>query len=572
MCDVVFITPNIAEDIRTESIGTLQLVTILRDSGINCDILQFFKIGDINKFDEFLSNAVEKIKEKQPKIISFYTRCDSYHVVLRLAECFKKALPDVYIVFGGPQSDITSEKTVAQFEYVDFICCGEGENIIVPFFTSLLNGAPDLSVAGLVYLNDGQVVKNPRPELMTDLDTLPFVDYSLSQCVDTFKDKYFPIEVGRGCPFGCTFCSTNTFWGRKYRLKSPQRIFEEVKAIYENYGRTRFSFTHDMFTFNKSKVIETCRLLRTLEVPVTWACSARLDCLDFELIDEMANAGLVCVYLGIETGSPRMQKLINKRLKIEKAAEIVKYLSDKGIEAQASFIYGFPEETEEDISQTLSLMSDFIGIKNVKLQAHLCTFMSGTELTNRYRNDLTNVDYFTDINGGFAVNECEDIIKKYPDLFEQMLEYKTELRTKLRFFDIFLYVWMQMRQVYQYISEKYVKENLIQMYFDFVKANEEILEKTTDLPLTDRVNQVICNDNFYRLFSKDENYDIISDIYRLKHITLSKKVQAGGTHIDTVCFDPECLKKYASIKDYPRVTTAVICAKNKVAKFSLPFK
>lgn len=572
MCDVVFITPNIFNDIRYESIGTLQLVTILRDSGINCEILQFFKIGDINNFDEFLNNAVEKIKEKQPKIISFYTRCDSYHVDLRLAECFKKAMPNVFIVFGGPQSDITSERTIEKIEWVDFVCCGEGENTIFPFFSSLINGESDLSIPGLVYRSGGLAHKNPRPALIEDLDTLPFIDYSLSQCIDTYLDKKFPIEVGRGCPFGCTFCSTNTFWGRKYGLKSPQRIVGEVKNVYEKFGRTYFNFTHDMFTFDKKKVIETCRLLNELNLPLEWSCSARLDCLDFDLINIMADAGLNNIYLGIETGSQRMQKLINKRLKLEKTTEIIQYLSDKGIKVMASFIYGFPEETEEDISQTIYLMAQIINIKNTKIQAHLCTFMAGTELTRIYKDELTPVDYYTDINGGFAVNECKDIIENYPELFEQMFEYKTELRTKMQFFDVFMYVWMQMKQVYQYISEKYNKDSLIQMYYDFVESNLEVLENTTDLEIVERVQQVICNDKFYKRFSADEKYDIISDIYRLKLITLSKKVQAGGTHIDAFCFDPECIKKYDSIKDYPRVKTAVVCTKNKVAKFALPFK
>lgn len=577
MCDVVFITPNMGGELAEEAIGTLQLATILKNEGIQCELLPFFMIGSVSDFDGFLSNAMSMLKQRQPKIVSFYTRCDSYHIDLRLAQRIKTQMPDTYVVFGGPQSDITAEETIRQIPYVDFVCCGEGETTIYPFFSSLLNGAPDVSVAGLVYRNEGNVVKNPRPVLMEDLDNLPLIDYSFFRHTQDESDSdrtsdrwYFPIDVGRGCPFGCTYCSTKTFWGRKYRVKSPERIYQEIKAVHEQFGVTQFAFAHDMFTLNRKTVIRTCELLRTLDFPIRWKCSARLDCIDPELIDIMADAGMERIFIGIETGSPRMQKLINKNLKLDNAVQIMAYLKEKRVSTTASFIYGFPEETETDLSQTLHLMRELLALRTVAVQTHLCTFLSGTELSDRYISEMTRSEHYSDVTGNFAIEECRDLIDGHPELFLHMLEYKTDLRTRLQYFKIFIFMWWHMQPVYQYLSEKYPDDRLIDMYYDFVDANRAVLEDILNWKSTKWVDHLIPQDQLPHKFSNDENYDIIQDLYRLKIMERSPEIKAGGSANAVFCFRPKERIKKQSLRDYQRCVAIVNWEKGKQTVMAYP--
>ncbi len=547
-----------------ESLGTLQLATILKGNNISCDILQFFKIGDLSDFQPFLDNAIAILMQQQPKIVSFYTRCDCYHIVLKLAQRIKAWRSDIYIVFGGPQSDITSQETIRQIPYVDFICCGEGENTIVPFFRSLLQGTPDMSVDGLVFRKGEEVVVNPRPKMVEDLDSLPFLDYSLFAFSGdgNKKKKIFTIDVGRGCPFACTFCSTNTFWGRTFRLKSPKRIVEEVKQIHNTFGKSYFNFSHDMFTFNRKKVIETCDLLQTLDFPIQWGCSARVDCIDFELIDIMAQSGMVDIFLGIETGSPRMQKLINKRLKLDRVLDIVSYLKSKGIRTVTSFIYGFPEETEEDLSQTMALIGELLKLRSVRLGLHLCTFLVGTEITRKYAAELTPAELHSDIIGDSAVEECQDLIQAHPALFQHMLEYKTELRSKLEYFTLFFNVWNRNQPVYQYLSEKYPAERLIDMYYDFLDANQDFLSRCKDIPEAQWSSTLVLEDRFPLRFADDENYDIITDLNRIKKIEYSQEVQNGGTVSDIFCINPAEIET-KPLQEYTRCYALVTWSENQ---------
>lgn len=564
MCDVVFITPNISGTLEQASGGTLQLATILKENKISCEILPYFEIGDIHNFSSFLENSIKALELRHPKIVSFYTRCDVYHVVLRIAEQVKMRWNDVYIVLGGPQSDITAEETLRKIPYVDYICSGEGENTVYPFFSSLLQGQPDLTVEGLVYRNDDRIIRNPRPIMMDNLDNIPFLDYSLLKTKEVLGPKTtFGIDVGRGCPFACIFCSTKSFWGRKFRLKSPNRICDEINRLHQKYGARSFKFTHDMFTLNREKVIETCNLMNNLDFDVRWGCSARLDCIDQELIDIMADSGMYGIYIGIETGSPRMQNLINKRLNLSRAEEIISYISSKNMKCVASFIYGFPDETEEDVSQTLALMAKLIKIKNVSVQAHLCAFLVGTELTERYRDHLTPAQVYSDQTGSIAVTECKDLIDANPELFYQMMEYKTDLRSKLRFFSQFWHAWQILKPVYQYFSEFYPEHRLIDMYYDFVESNQDLLERLQKIPEKCWSNLLVQEDKFMLRFAEDERFDVISDLYRLQQVAWSDEVQNGGSVTDIYCVDPTSIKEYDSLQQIPRCFALVTCTKGK---------
>ena len=529
MKEIVFVTPTDTKNILRESVGPLLLATILRGKGIESRILSLANLGDMEEFNAFLEEASAKISETKPKIVSFYTRSDCFHIMLKLARAVKDRI-QCTVVFGGPQADIVAKQTLAEIPYVDYVCCGEGENTVYPFFSSLLRGEPDLSVDGLVYRKDGEIFMNPRPTLIEDLDTIPLLDYSIfpaDSVVDT--QMAFPIDVGRGCPFGCTFCSTKTFWGRKYRLKSPKRIVEELQYYYDLFGVRHFVFQHDMFTMNKKLVMETCRLIKELPFKATWNCSARLDCIDKELIDTMADAGLYHIYLGIETGSPRMQKIVNKNLKLDGIVDMIRYLRSKDLQVTTSFIYGFPQETEEDLSLTLALVMELYRIGKVRIQMHRCAFLPGTALFEEYKERLTPTTVFCDMTGDFGVAECRDLIQEHPALFQYYNEYTTELRDKLLYMPVFMAMLKLMPSIYLYLAQKYSAETMAQMYFDFVEKNWQTLtqEGLSDQALAYRV---LAKDLYAESFKDDPCAARISQAYRI----CNSKISVSNGEVPTV--------------------------------------
>ncbi len=557
MSEIVFITPNFGGFVREEPVGTLLLTSILRNSGFHADILQFHHFGDVSQFDLFISTAIEKIMDKKPRVISFYTRCDTYHISLKIAEKVKEHIPNAYVVFAGPQADLSAIDTIREIPYVDYICCGEGELTVVPFFASLIEGNPNHAIKGLVYREGDRIIKNPRPDLIENLDSLPAIDYSLlnysNEGLTTRAKTLFPVDVGRGCPFACTFCSTKTFWARKYRLKSAEKIISEIKHIHETYGVTSFNFEHDMFTMNREKVIKICKMLKQLDFPITWRCSARVDCIDDELIDIMSDAGMNILFVGIESGSPRMQKLINKNLKLDDVPRKLRYIANKGVKVTASFIFGFPDETEQDFAQTMQLATELCTINGVYVLSNLCTFFPGTELTDRYYDQLEEASTYATITGSVAVLECQELIQKHPTIFPHFREFKTELREKIKYYPQMLNNWQSLHPIYGYIQEKYYKDCICNILYDFSDLNKSLLEAGVG------GLELMQNDHLLDKFADDEHYEKIKEV--AKFLVWKNTARAGDVEVFGI--DAAAVLKGTSIVELRKTITAVYCQLNQ---------
>lgn len=478
MSDVIFVVPVFEASILKESGGTLLLATILRKKGMDVEIYRYYESQPEKGFDVMVENSVHNILAKGPKIVSFYCRGDCYLANIRVAEKLKEQNPDLHIVFGGPQADLAAEETIKQLSFIDYCCSGEGETTVYPLFSALLAGRDISSVKGLTYRdNEGKVVSNPRPDLVENLDELPFVDYSLipEETLDEVKkeNQLIYMDVGRGCPFNCAYCSTSMFWHRRYRLKGAKRIVAEMKRLNDLFGVTKFGFEHDLFTANKKKVFEFCKEFKESGLNAKWDCSSRIDTLDEELIDKMAASGLNSVYLGIETGSPRMQKLIHKNLKVEKIEGIIKALLDRGIKVTASFMFGFPEETEDDIEQTIRLAYRLYKMSVQALQFHLCVIFPGTEYFNTYKEQLVFAENVSNIIGDFGVNENRQFINDHKELFPFYYEYRSELRDRFNGMEKDMVVFMGMYKLLCiHDPDKFSQSRMVDLYLNFKEATK----------------------------------------------------------------------------------------------------
>lgn len=340
-------------------------------------------------------------EDTTPDLISLYTMCNTHHYAILLAYEIKRIHPECTVCLAGPQASIVAKETLENYPLIDFVAIGEGELTI----EGILQGVKTKDYSeckGIAYRENGNVIVSPNEDLIQNLDELPLLDYKLLNFV---PHDIISIEVGRGCPYSCTFCTTNDFWKRKYRIKSPQRIFSELSYLYYEFGIKKFGFEHDLFLINKRSVVELCNLIKESDLKIRWGCSSRLDCIDEELISIMAEAGCYSIFFGIETGSLAMQKTIHKNLNLSLIGPLISQLKKYNIAPIFSFIYGFPEEKISDIEDTLNLMYflyeqyriNFFG-GDATVQLHKLMFLPGTPITNKYINDLIPLSFLrTDI-------------------------------------------------------------------------------------------------------------------------------------------------------------------------------
>lgn len=297
----------------------------------------------------FYKDTAAALCHTEPHVVGFMTENESYHHVLQICREVKRLNPDCKIVLGGPHASAVAPATLKSWNCIDFIVKGEGE-ITFPRLVESCMKPSQAPVPGVWSRSPtGEVIFGGERPLVQDLDLLPYPAYDLYR-PDSEEEIYF--EVGRGCPFQCTFCSTAAFWQRRNRVKSPERIQAELEYVCALYGTRRFHFTHDLFTANRSWVRKVCETLIRAGVPVRWTCSSRTDTVDRDLLRLMADAGCTAIYFGLESGSSRVLADIKKRIHLDESFEKLRTCLDVGIAANVGFIGGFPSENLQTLGET----------------------------------------------------------------------------------------------------------------------------------------------------------------------------------------------------------------------------
>jgi radical SAM superfamily enzyme YgiQ (UPF0313 family) len=402
-------------------LGLISIATILSENDIDVEIL------DINRLakDTTYQNIPDEILSRTPQIVGFSAMCNQYPSILNLARRCKELNPAIVVILGGPEPTIVDRETMKAFPFVDLIVRGECELNIVRIIRALINESPTSDLPGITYRNNGQVNRNPSLPPIMDLDLLPLPDYELVPNINSFKTAF--LEVGRGCPYECTFCSTKDFWQRKFRLRSTKKIIELIKNLQSKYMFKNYSFQHDNLTVSKKRIRELCEGLQKENLKIAWSCSTRIDCLDDNIVDWISNAGCNKIFLGVESGSPRMQKIIKKKLDLSKAGKVVRSLTSHGISATASFIIGFPDEHLNDIRHTINLMLELRYIVKDKsiLQLHMLAPTPGTTLHEKYKSTLNFDDNYSDMATSRPSKSDYQLIRDYPDIFSAFYYYDT---------------------------------------------------------------------------------------------------------------------------------------------------
>lgn len=403
-------------------LNLLCLAASLRDRGHQPEILdQTLALvrGEAEDGPAFHDQIARRIAATEPDVVGFSTMCNCYPQSLTLAGRFRRLYPGAKIVFGGPQATAVDRESMRHFPWIDVVVRGEADATFPDLVDRWAAGRPlDDGMPGLTWQDDaGEVHRNPSPPLLADLDALPFPAYDLYPFGEV-DANLTPVEAGRGCPFDCTFCSTNLFFSREYRIKSPARLLAELRFLHAAHGFRKFSLVHDMLTVNKRWVAEFSRLLIDAQCGFTWGCSARVDCVTPELLELMAAAGCTGIFFGIETGSQRLQPMVKKRLHTTAVLPTLRRCAELGMNPTGSFITGFPDETPEDAVASLNMALDVLQLAPLTTaQLHLLAPLVGSPLYERHRSELQFDGHSSDISLFLLTAAETELIQRHPDVF-----------------------------------------------------------------------------------------------------------------------------------------------------------
>lgn len=499
-------------------IGLLSLNQVLLKEGFKshiCDYNSVYARKELKLNTNYYVNQermIQYLLKYQPRIVSIYTMANNYHTALSMCTLLKKANPETITILAGPQATALAEKTLKIFPDVDLIGMGEGELTICGIVKHLSkHGLEDLDcVKGICYRNNGIPESNWDNSRWIDVDDLPIIDFS--PLIDSKKINTIEMEIGRGCPFSCTYCSTSVFWGRNYRVKSPKRVLNEVKTYIKIYGIKTVYFRHDLFTCNKQYVLEICNLFIENDLQIEWACYARLDVLDEEMISMMAQAGCRILYLGLESGSARIQRVIDKNLQISSIFPLLEVFNKYQVSAHLSFIFGFPEETHSDLAETLNVMYQIKqrcrllrqNRNRIEIFLSKLAYFPGTRLT---KENIERLEYdsscLENMNHPIPVpQEVLDTIQSNKDIYPQYFNSPKLIENKYLHIPAFMHGLLSSLYNSEYemvdeLIERYSGDILL-LYENIYSQNHHDVKKIHHISLTSR-DELVLGHSVYNL-------------------------------------------------------------------------
>ncbi len=334
-----------------------------------------------------IDDVVKRVAESLPDVAAISIPFSAQTAHLReLTAGIRAAIKDVSIIAGGPHVSFMPERILGEFPEIDILVLGEGERVLDAILTGVGKEMVPSSMAGMAYREDGGPRVTGMPELTVPLDSIPLPDYSIIPDISFYAPR---IITSRGCPYKCAFCAATNFWG-KWRGHSPQRVVDEFERAIHTFGKRKISIGDDNFTVDRERVMNICDEILRRNLGINFGISAHVSSLDEELIQAMASAGMDYLFIGVESGEPRIRSIIGKEFDESRLRRILDACGQHGVHVHASFMLGIPGETEDDLKTTLAYASK---LNAGSLGFHIFDPLPGSEMASEaWRNRYELMD------------------------------------------------------------------------------------------------------------------------------------------------------------------------------------
>jgi len=344
----------------TPPLGLLSLAAYLRER-FDLDIKVFDQRATNGPPGEIARQAVEF----EADVVGLSTLTPWAYLLGAVTRELRQARPAALIVLGGPHVSAFGANALEGVE-ADAAVVGEGERTLEAILRARIEGSDLAHIPGLIRRSsDGAVITNPGTmPLIDDLDSLPFPAYDLLNLRPYWKlrsmsqvppRRYVSLLTSRGCPYQCIYC--HRIFGKRFRAQSAERIVAEIEHHQRALGIREIEFVDDTFNQDRARVLAFCELAqhRNLKLRLAFPNALRGDKLDSETVTALVDAGLYYTACALESGSPRIQEYMRKRLDIPRFIRGVEMLVARGVLTHGFTMLGFPTETEEELQQTVDV-------------------------------------------------------------------------------------------------------------------------------------------------------------------------------------------------------------------------
>lgn len=405
-------------------LGLLYIAAYVREHGHDPSIV------DIPNLRWSIERAVDHVARGNPDAIGITAKTPSVRALKEFTTQLRQRGITCPIILGGAHVTAVPIETLERYATVDVGVIGEGELTCLDVLNHLEHDRPLDDVPGIVWRNaERGVVRNPPREVIPDLDILPFPAWDLLQNfpqayphspMETKRSPAASVITSRGCPFHCTFCDTAVF-GSRVRFHSPDYTLRMLRHLIDTYGIRDVMFYDDNFFINREHMMSVCEGMIEQKLNLSWYCLAHEKTMKPDRLAKAREAGLWFIEMGVESGSDRILKEIQKKTTSQEVAEAATEAKKLGIRTKGNFIFGLPLETKETLQETIqfAVNSDFSYI-----QQSFLTIWPGSPISSNYQqygSGITDWDQLGQYRVTFLPHglKAEDLMSASKEFFRR---------------------------------------------------------------------------------------------------------------------------------------------------------
>ena len=366
--EIVFVDPPLIDDSgnilevkgHLPQLGMLTVAAVVRNAGYSVAYV------DSVAMKYSVSDVINEIESYNPRYIGFTAMTHNISSVAYIAKIIKERRKDVKIILGGVHITSATAETYNKYPGVfDYSVIGEGEDTIIDLLECLETKKSLTNVPGIAYCEDNEICKTPSRDIINDMDRLPFPAWDLltgmnqnvyeANFISSGKGKTNHLLTSRGCPAMCAFCDTSVN-GKKIRGFTPDYVLEMMNVLVNKYNVNDIQINDDTFVSLKKRMYSICEKLIDTKLNISWSCDARVNNMTKEGVELMAEAGCWQIAYGVETGSERIMKWLQKKITFEQIERAMRWTYDAGINTKGFFILGHPTESRQTLEETVQLM------------------------------------------------------------------------------------------------------------------------------------------------------------------------------------------------------------------------
>lgn len=363
---VLLINPPVIEELTLNTqpipLGVISIAAYLRQKGHLCQIIN---LCGYNSWDEVKKKLCAQLDVDYVGIPCFTRQRFS---VAKLAKLIKSLNPNLILWLGGPHVTFLDKVVLQEYEFVDCIIRGEGEETAA---TLVSNDLSLQQIEGLTFRDkSGEIVRNQDRKMASRLERFPVPLQSPDELEELNQSdsllfhfpnfrwkslKIAPLISSRGCNGNCSFCCNRAYWGNQ-RSVNLEFLKAQVEYYYQE-GVCFFDCYDDNFTWNRNLVMDFAEYIIQKKMRIHWWCSSRADSVDVELLRKMKQAGCFMVSYGMESGSQIILNNIKKGIRVARILNAGKMAEEVGLDFRVTISIGHTGETIGTIQETIDVLN-----------------------------------------------------------------------------------------------------------------------------------------------------------------------------------------------------------------------